>query len=177
MVLLAAPATSIDEVLQAQADTLAELVTETGQAGSPAAEEALEEARVMADEVAAIAAGEVEGPDVGGATRAFWASWIEASLAAPRRVEVSPAPVLALGGGRDWNVLPTQVLAWQPHLGEGGRVEVLPGITHALTMLATDDPAGSQPQDVGTEVDSSVIDTVAAWLEQHVSADVHRGQR
>jgi pimeloyl-ACP methyl ester carboxylesterase len=78
VVLLAASAWPIDEVIAVQADRLAELVVAAGQQGA-AADQAVADVRQLADDVAAIADGEVDGPAVGGASRAFWASWIAAS--------------------------------------------------------------------------------------------------
>ena len=164
VVLLATPAIPIDEVLAAQADKLAELVTAAGQQGT-AADQAVAQISDLAGEVADIAEGEIGGADVGGASRRFWASWIEASRNAPQQLRSTDVPVLALGGEHDWNVPPEQVRAWEPYLPRGSRVEVLPEITHALTRLGTDDPAAVTPEDLGTSVATSVTETIASWLD------------
>lgn len=164
VILLGTPAVPIHEVLAAQADTLRELVAAAGQQGA-AADAAVADIRSLAEEVAAIADGAVDGPDVGGASRDFWLSWIEASRRAPDRIGSGQAPVLALGGEHDWNVAPQQVRAWGPHLGGDSRVEIMPGVTHALTRLDTGDPTAITPRDVGTNVDPAVVGRIASWLD------------
>lgn len=169
VVLLATPATPIHEVLAAQAATFAELVDAAGQSELPAAAQQVDELTELADQVSDVADGQVDGPDVGGVARSFWASWIDASRAAPGRLEAGSAPALVLGGSNDWNVLPEQVEAWAPALSGTGALEILPGITHALTRLEVDDPAAITPADVGTTVDDQVISTVADWLQARVN--------
>jgi hypothetical protein len=44
-------------------------------------------------------------------------------------------------------------------------LEILPGITHALTRLDEEDPAAITPADVGTQVEPVVVDTIAGWLD------------
>lgn len=70
-----------------------------------------------------------------------------------------------LGGEHDWNVPPAQVRAWEPHLGDTDALEILPSLTHALTRLDTDDPAAITADAVGTHVDPSVAEAIAAWLD------------
>ena len=164
VVLVASPAIPIDEVLAAQTDKLAELVTAAGQQGT-AADQAVAELGEVADAVGGIAEGNIGGADVAGASRRFWASWIEVSREAPEQLRSADVPVLALGGAYDWNVPPEQVRAWEPHLPEDSSVEILPEITHMLTRLGTDDPATVTPDDVGTTVADSVIETIASWLD------------
>lgn len=164
LVLLATPAISIDEVITAQAATFADLVNIAGQSAQPEAVEAVEGLRQLADDVSGIADGEVDGPPVDGVPRAFWASWVDASRAAPASLEVGEAPVLVLGGGSDLNVLPEQVEAWGPVLTDADELDILPGITHALTRLEVDDPAAITPSDVGLHVDGILIDRIVEWL-------------
>jgi uncharacterized protein len=164
VVLLATPVSPIDEVLEAQADTFASLVEAAGQQGT-AADAAVAQVRDLAAQVADVAGGEVDGPPIGGASRGFWASWIEAGRAAPDRIASAEAPVLVLGGEHDWNVPPEQLEGWRPSLGDDDRIEVLPDITHALTRLGTGDPAALTPADVGTQVEPSVVSAVARWLD------------
>lgn len=165
VVLLATPVAPVHEVLQAQAEKFAELVAATGQQG-PAAEGAIAELREVAEQVGQIAEGDIDGPDVGGASPEFWASYIDASLAAPGHLASAGIPVLALGGAYDWNVPEAQVDAWEQYLGEEGRVQILPNITHALTYLGTEEVAEITAEDVGVHVDPSVIDALVAWLAQ-----------
>jgi alpha-beta hydrolase superfamily lysophospholipase len=164
IVLLASPAVPIDEVIAEQADTFADLVAAAGPS-QPGADQAIAELRSLAADVADIATGEVDGEPVGGVPRAFWSDWIEGGRAAPDHIAATSASVLVLGGGNDWNVPPVQVEAWAPFLDdEDDHLEILPGITHALTRLDEDDPAAITPADVGTQVDPVVVDTIAGWL-------------
>lgn len=164
VVLLSTPAVPIDEVLVAQAEKLADLVEAASQQGS-AADEVVASLHDLAAEVAEVADGEATGPAIGGASRTFWASWIEASRQAPERLHAATVPVLVVGGDHDWNVPPEQVRAWEGSLPAGSRIEIQPELTHALTRLGTDDPAAITPRDVGTQVDASLIETVVDWLE------------
>lgn len=164
LVLLETPEPPIDEVLQVQADTLADLVAEAGQSGEEVDAE-LSQMHELADDVSHVADGETTGPDIGDSSREFWAGWLAASRAARERVAELDIPVLVLGGENDWNVLPRQVQAWQEHLGDEDELVVLPGITHALTRLDTNDVAAITPEDLGTEVDDSVAEAIASWLE------------
>jgi alpha-beta hydrolase superfamily lysophospholipase len=169
VVLLATPAAPIHEVLAAQAATFADLVDAAGQAHLPAAVQQVDELSTLADQVTEIADGHVDGPVVGGAPRSFWASWIDASRAAPDHLSSSTAPVLTLGGTSDWNVLPVQVEAWRPALAGTDELRILSGITHALTRLDVDDPTAITPADVGTRVDDQVISTVTEWLQTQIN--------
>lgn len=164
VVLLATPAPPIHEVLATQADTFADLVDAAGQASQPAAVQQVDGLQTLASTVSDIADGQVDGPDVDGVPRSFWASWIGASRAAPGRLEAGSAPVLVLGGSNDWNVLPEQVQAWAPALDDTDELHILPGITHALTRLEVDDPAAITPSDVGSAVDEHLVTTIADWL-------------
>lgn len=168
VVLVATPAPPIDEVLATQADTFTSLVEAAGQSQLPAAVEQIDGLRTLAASVAEIGDGQVDGPPVGGASRTFWASWIDASRAAPQHLEDAGAPVLVLGGSNDWNVPAVQVEAWTPALSDGDRLEILQGITHALTRLEVDDPAAITPADIGNDVDDYAIDTIADWLHTQV---------
>jgi len=126
IVLPATPAAPIHEVLATQVDTLATLVDATRQGTQPAAAQAVAGLQELADTVAAVADGRVDGPPVDGVPRAFWASWIGASRAAPERLTTASAPVLVLGGSSDWNVPPDHVEAWAPVLRAEDHLEILP---------------------------------------------------
>jgi len=165
LVLLATPQPDIAEAMAVQADTLEGLVSAAGLEGT-AADEGVEEVRAIAREVAAVADGDVSGAPIGGATRDFWAGWIEASRDAPASIAELDIPVLALGGEQDWNVPPAQVEAWEAHLPADGEMVILPGITHPLTRLGTDDVAAITPDDLGLEVDDAVVTALTDWLSE-----------
>lgn len=161
--LVATPQPDIVEAMAVQADTLADLVATAGLGGTPA-DDAVTEARSVAAEVAEVAGGDLTGPPIGGATREFWAGWIVASQQAPARIAELDIPVVAVGGGQDWNVPPAQVEAWEQYLPAQGEVRMLPGITHPLTRLHTDDVAAITAEDLGTEVDEAVVAALVEWL-------------
>jgi pimeloyl-ACP methyl ester carboxylesterase len=140
-------------------ETLRHLVEVAGQTGT-AVEQAVSELQTLSEDVDAIAAGDVAGEPVGGASRQFWASWITASRAATDHVRAAQTPVAVIGGENDWNVPPEHVEAWQPFLGVDDSLRILPEITHALTRLEADDPAAIAPADVGTKVDPSVLGAI-----------------
>lgn len=165
LVLLASPSADVPDLLDFQAEKLAELVADSGQQ-SAAAEGAVRDLEDLAAQVRAIGDGQVEGPPLAGASRAFWASYIKASREAPAQVAASDVPVLALGGELDWNVPPAFVQGWSDSIGDRGEVVILPNITHALTRLETGDVAELGPDDVGEEVDASVIEAITDWLSE-----------
>lgn len=162
--LVSTPAAPIQDVLAQQAETLAWLVEATGQEGA-AAESAIEDARKLAQDVEAVAGGDMSGDDIGGASPAFWASWVRRSTEAPELVSAASIPIYALGGEEDWNVSSDDIRAWEQHISDGA-VQVLPGITHALTYLGTSDPGAIELDDLGTEVDPSVVNVLATWLDE-----------
>lgn len=164
-VLLTTPAATIDEVLQAQADKLAEL-GETAGRPDASVDDAVAELRAIADEVTAIGDGALTGEDVGGANRAFWSSWMAAGRDAAERVGEAEVPVLVLGGEADWNVLPRLVEPWEDLLPASGEVEILPDLTHALTRLEEQDLTRMEPEDLGLEVDERVPERITTWLDE-----------
>ena len=161
--LLATPVVGVPELLATQAATLAELVAAAGQTG-PQAQQAVGELEALAQQVAEVADGAVDGPAIAGTSRAFWASWIAAAEDAPQVLVGTEVPVLVLGGGRDWNVPADQVTAWQAVV-DRAEVVVLDDVTHALTRLVQDDPAAITPGDVGTQLAPEVLDALTAWLD------------
>lgn len=164
-VLLTTPEATIDRVLEAQADKLAELGAVAGQPGA-SLDDAVAELRAMAAEVTAIGDGALTGEDVGGASRVFWASWMAAGRDASDRLPDAEVPVLVLGGDADWNVARALVEPWRDRLPPGGELEILPDLTHALTLLEEQDLTRMQPEDVGLEVDERVPERLAAWLDE-----------
>ncbi len=163
-VLLAAPKEPINDVLHYQADKLEELLEAIDDDGA-ADQQQVQSIRDLADEVDEVAGGDREGSDIGGSSRAFWASWLDASDRAPDQIADADIPVLALGGEYDWQVPPQYVESWEQDLGEAGGVEILPNITHALTHLGTDDPAAVTEADIGTAVDPSVPSAITEWFD------------
>jgi pimeloyl-ACP methyl ester carboxylesterase len=161
VVLLGTPGVPLVEVLDAQADAMA---TQLGLDGSDDDHPAVAQLRQQHDEVRAIADGELDGPPVGGISRAMLASRIESVDTAPDRLRRSGLPTLALGFEHDTQVPPEQVRAWEPTLPDGSRLEILPELTHVLTRLVLA-PDGIMPEEIGTEVDASVIRTIADWLD------------
>lgn len=164
LVLLATPAIGVPELLAAQAATLEELIIAVGQRG-PQAERAIAELEDLAVAVTAVEDGALDGPPIGGVSRAFWSSWIDAATAATVAIATTDVPVLVVGGVNDSNVLPAQLEAWSGSLdGPDDDLVLLDDLTHALTRLEGDDPAAITPADVGSSVDQRVIDTVTQWL-------------
>jgi hypothetical protein len=125
LVLPASPAADVPDLLDVQAEKFADLVAQAGQQ-SNAAQGAVQDLQDLASQVREIGEGRVDGPPLAGASRAFWASSIEASRAAP------DLPVLALGGELDWNVPPAYVQAWSDSIGDRGEIVILPNITHVF---------------------------------------------
>lgn len=157
----------LDGLLAGQARKLEELTEAVGQRGS-AADAAVAEVRDLAEQVATLAAGGETPEVVGGAPVAYWRSWAAAARRAPELAGDLEVPVLALGGGQDWNAPADEVVGWRRYLGADDEVRILDGITHALTRLEPRDPGDITPADVGDEVDPQVVAVLAEWLETAV---------
>lgn len=164
-VLLSTPEPTIDRVLETQADKLAELGATAGRPGT-SVDEPVADLRQIAAEVTAIGDGALDGDDVGGASRAFWASWMAAGRDASDRLADAEVPVLVLSGDADWNVQPALVEPWRDRLPPDSEVEILPSLTHALTRLDEQDLTQMETEDIGLEVDERVPERVAAWLDE-----------
>lgn len=169
-VMLAPPHDPIDEVVAAQAVLLRDLLTDLG-ASEQQIEQSIGSIAELADEVADVGDGSVAGPPIGGASRAFWASWIELGERAPQLAAALEEPLLVLGGTLDYNVPPAQIEAWRTTLADsaGARVISLDCVTHALTCVTESDPAAMAREDFGQEVADDVVDTVVEFLDANLA--------
>lgn len=164
--MLAAPYDPIDEILADQAERSADLVASLdpeppGAAGSVA------RLRDLAGAVRALRAG--GGDDatmIGGASAAFWRSWLRITDGVPQLAAQATQPVLVLSGALDTTVPPAQAARWRDTLtGPHDRVTVLECVTHALNCVTQDDLARVRPADIGDTVDPRVITTLADFLD------------
>ena len=165
-VMVAGPFKPIDETLRDQVDFTVELLAELGiptdQAlASPAVAQILE----LVDAVEAIRSGGDE--PAGGVSAAFWRSWFELTDRAQDTAAQLSQPLLILNGDLDWNIASSEAEAWGVFLdgiAVDHQVAVLPCITHALNCVTESDPALIGVDNIGTEVDPSVIGTLVDFL-------------
>jgi len=125
--------------------------------------------RELADGADAIRDGTWSGGSLGGASEAFWRSWMDAGDAAPGIAASLEQPLVVLAGDYDWNVPPGDVAAWEATFaGNPGprSATLLPCVTHALNCIAEPDFRQIAPGDVGTEVDARILDAMAAAVTE-----------
>jgi len=162
-VILAGPFRGIDALLRHQLELTRDLLAKSGL--SPAQID-LQVAALTStvEDVESIAAGTFEGDAVSGASTAFWQSWLDLSAEARTAALDVHEPMLALGGGYDWNVPPEEIEAWGAHLAGsdiGHQATVLPCVTHALNCVSQPDWQRIEPADIGRDIDVSVIEAIA----------------
>lgn len=173
LVLAAAPFEPIDEVLEGQADTLEELLRQTGHDAEDAAEQ-VAPLREGSDELGQLRDGTppfAHDDLLLGASRAFWASWLDLSDRSTQLLADYPSPVLVVGGENDWNVPPESIEGWRPHLRDGDDLVIIDELTHAFTRLSEPDPSAFTLEDLGTQVEPSFLTRVGDWLDQVVDGD------
>lgn len=154
-IMLATPSSTIDVVLQQQADLSRSLAEQAGMQPG-AIDAAIAPLDGLAEAVSAIRAGTFAGEDVGGASAAFWSGWIDRSEAARAAVRSVPQPLLIVSGSLDWNVSPSETEAWSDLVTPGTQIEVLPCLTHAFNCVTQSDPLQITPTDIGRTVDASL---------------------
>ncbi len=164
---LAGPMSTIDVLLQFQADSSERLLQAAGmepQAILPV----LAPLREMADGVEAVRLGSSTAETVAGVPTAFWRNWIDVSARAEEALRTSPSlGMTAIFGGYDWNVPASEADVWRPaleaHPGPTNIV-VLDCITHALNCVSQPDYEAITPADIGSSVHTSVVDAIAEAL-------------
>lgn len=113
---------------------------------------------------------------------AFLRSWIELDERAPDHITGLGRPVLALGGGYDWNVPPEEVRAWErtferTHPNPGHQAEVIPCVTHALNCIDEPDATRLSPANIGKKVHAEVVERITAFFESAMASQSHERVR
>ena len=163
-VLLAGSYRPLDQLLQYQLDFTTEQLRGAGLA-TDTVERALEPLQNLRKQAQAARRGE------GGENAAFLKSWIEMDERGNELVAGLDRPVLALAGDYDWNVPPEELEAWKASFAgaqnnPGHQSALLPCITHALNCINERDPAKLTPQALGREVDETVHQHIADFLQK-----------
>ena len=159
--LLGAPVQPIYEILRMQAAKLWEL--SEGTADEPSAMTQVMSLNATADAVEAAADGDVSGDDIGGTSRQFWASWVDASNEAPDLLNDAEVAALAVGGTIDWNVPASEVEAWADVVDDI-EVVILDGMAHTLTHVDEEDADEIDAVDLDVHVDQAVPDAIVDFL-------------
>jgi hypothetical protein len=162
-IMLAAPFDSIDQVLADQAAFVAEILG-PGAADTPA----VTQANDLAAQVAALRADPAATDAVGGASAAFWRSWMDVGDAAPTVIAEVTQPVFLLFGGNDWNVPVDQAAKWRTAAAGLDHVQLaaIECTTHALNCVNESDPAKITPADTGRNVDPTVPASLIEFLTE-----------
>jgi len=153
-VLLSAPHGPIDELLAHQLGQTEEILRATGASDATIAQ-ATAGLRDMVDKADALRQGTHDGSAFGGASAAFWQSWMDAGDAAPGIADELAVPLVAVSGDYDWNVPPSELGAWeQAFQGDAGLRDttLLPCVTHALNCVSEPDWQQITADDIGREV-------------------------
>jgi hypothetical protein len=130
---------------------------------------------VLAEWVAdleALRAGTFEGDQIGGVPPAFWEDWFRITDATPVVATTVTQPMLALSGDYDWNIPPSETEAWAAQFeGSQHQATVLPCVTHALNCVSQ--PAWTQieVEDLGTEIDTQLLEDIVRWTAEISAAD------
>ncbi len=160
-IMLAAPFDPIDQVLADQAAFVADLV-------GPAADDdpSVTQAGELATQVAGLRTDRAAPDSVGGASAAFWRSWMVAGDEAPAVLAEVTQPVLLLFGGNDWNVPIDQAAKWREATDglDHTQLAAVECITHALNCLTESEPTKITPVDIGHTVDPTVPAAMIEFL-------------
>lgn len=157
-VMVAAPHRPIDRMLADQRDFVAEL------AGSTAGLDGLS---ATVSQLERLRAGEHDGTPIGGAPVVFWLSAFALDDEGRELARTLDRPLLALGGGYDWNVPAVHLEGWQEAFASApGRRETrtLECVTHVLNCVTQPDYRQITPADIGREVHPPVIEAVVTFL-------------
>ena len=165
-IMVAAPFSPIDQILEDQLDLTIDLLVANGMtAADAAAIPSVAAAATLVEAVAAIRDGATE--PAGGASATFWRSWIDLNQRARAAAQRLTQPVLLFSGDLDWNVAPAETHRWADHLDAAGvdhTTTVLACITHALNCVNEPNPQLMTPDNIGTHIHQSVTSQVTAFL-------------
>lgn len=169
VVLIAAPFEPIDALMAYQLDFTRGLLEELGHDPSTIDTQTAP-LRALVDDLVAIREGTFEGESTGGASVAFWESWMSLGDLAPDRAAALEVPAFALSGDYDWNVPPEQLQAWSEHFQASTAPRgsaLVDCVAHPLNCLSEPDYRALGPDSIGESVHVEVIDTIAGWIIDH----------
>jgi pimeloyl-ACP methyl ester carboxylesterase len=170
-IMLAAPYHPIDEILAQQAERLKQLLTEEGVSAATISTDLAS----LDEELAALAmmrAGDYDGGFIGGAYPPFWTSLMSLGDADPATSLLVDRPVLAIGGGYDWNVPPPELALWQRNFASSSNpdqraVVTLDCMTHALNCIAQPDYHLISAADIAQTLHPDLVPTIVTFLRSH----------
>ena len=170
-VMLAAPFSSIDTVLEGQVAFVEGLIKAKGEAKDEATEKVLAGLHEQVAALRALREGSFQGATIAGVPVVYWKSWLKAGDEAPLLAAATPKPVLALSGDYDWNVPPEETMAWQRAFSLGGQAahetQLIPCVTHAMSCVRQPNPTQIRKPDVDCAVDPRVIASIVKFLKAH----------
>ncbi|MFK7926701.1 MAG: alpha/beta hydrolase family protein [Myxococcota bacterium] len=167
-ILLAAPHDPVDEGLRDQLSFTIDLLRESG-ATQAAIDATTADLKTLVEGTQALRSGTHDSSAIGGASAAFWASWMQAGDDAPGIAAGLDQPLLALGGDYDWNVPSDQLDGWRSAFAthDGVReAKELACITHALNCVSQPDWKLVTPADISSNVSADVSDKIAEFILQ-----------
>jgi arylsulfatase A-like enzyme/fermentation-respiration switch protein FrsA (DUF1100 family) len=158
IILLAAPARGMEEIVIAQSEYLMPL-----QLVPPATQE--KQIRELREGFARLRSGSMaEGEFFLGASGSYWYDFLERRpLAVAKELE---APILVLQGEKDYQVTLADFELWKEALGDKGTFRSFPGLNHIFHKAPG---AKSTHFDyiVPGKVDAQVAEAIAAWIDMH----------
>lgn len=167
-VMLAGPYRPVDELLAYQAGWMRVILEALGWPSEDIDAQLAEIDRAVAD-LRLLRDGTFPGSSIMGTPVTFWQSWMDLGDEAPGIVATLDKPILALSGDYDWNVPPTETRLWEGTFAAveedpGHDAVVLPCVTHALNCIGQPDWTRVTPDDIGRNVDASVVDELLGFL-------------
>jgi dienelactone hydrolase len=169
-VLLAGPHSPIDQLLAVQLDETRQLLDRAG-ASQGEIDKAIAPLSATVANLTALRAGGFKGDAIQGTGVAYWQSWLDFDDATPAMAMTTPQPILFLSGDYDFNVPPSELMAWRQEIQNADASDhhetvLLPCVTHAMNCITEPDPLKVTPADVGCSVSSDVVHTVMDFLDR-----------
>ena len=163
LILLAAPASKLEDIVVRQTRYLAKL---QGQSDT-AIDKALAEIEPQREAVKHLAADASPGtPLLLGLPTSYWRDLNGYDPIATARL--IKQPMLVLQGGRDCQVTPADEFSqWRSAFATNPRVKLIEYPTLGHAFMPGGDPPGPKDYALASHVDDKVIDDIAAWIKQN----------
>jgi len=170
-IMLSGPYRPIDEIIEAQLQFVREILTQEG-VSSETTEEELQSFSELSVALNEMRAGTYEGGPVGGAAETFWLSLMRLGDENPNLISTVTQPLLAIGGGYDWNVPLSELDAWHASFALASnsmdrQIDGLDCMTHALNCISQPKYTQITPSDIGHELHPELAPSIVRFLMDH----------
>jgi hypothetical protein len=126
----------------------------------------------MVTDLASLRTGTFKGSVIAGTSVAYWQSWLDFDDATPPLVATTPQRLLFLFGDYDFNVPPSEFVAWDEEIRDAGassrhETVLLPCVTHAMNCVSEPDVLKVTTDDIACSVSPDVIARVADFFDRN----------